>query len=181
MNEASALPARLVNAHLAIRAASLTDADQVAGIYNYYVENTVVTFEEHPVSAEDMSARIAEVQGQGHPWLVAEAMGSIVGYCYATRWKARSAYRHSVETTIYLKNGSSGHGIGKSLYSALLTLLQQQGMHAVMGGAALPNAASVALHESLGFERVATFRQVGFKHDQWVDVAYWQLIFPTTR
>lgn len=163
-----------------MRAASAADADQIARIYNYYIENTVITFEETAVTAAEMSARMAEVQTAALPWLVAEADGSVVGYSYATRWKARSAYRHSVETTIYLKNGSNGRGIGKTLYSALLEILRQQGVHAVMGGAALPNAASVALHESLGFERVATFRQVGFKHDQWVDVAYWQLIFAPT-
>ena len=177
MRKASVLSAEPASLDLRVRAASTADADQVAHIYNYYVENTVITFEEHAVAASEMSARIAEVQSQGFPWLVAEADGSIVGYCYASRWKTRSAYRHSVESTIYLKNGSNGRGIGKTLYSALLAILRRQGIHAVMGGAALPNAASVALHESLGFERVATFRQVGFKHDQWVDVAYWQLIF----
>jgi L-amino acid N-acyltransferase YncA len=175
-SRASALPAELENPHFSIRAASPADAAQIAGIYNYYVANTVITFEEHPVSASEMSARIAEVQAQELPWLVAEADGSIVGFSYATRWKSRSAYRHSVETTIYLKDGHSGRGVGRTLYSALFPILRQQGMHAVIGGAALPNAASVALHESLGFERVATFRQVGFKHDRWVDVAYWQLI-----
>jgi L-amino acid N-acyltransferase YncA len=164
------------NPHLSIRAASLADAAQIADIYNYYVANTVITFEEHPVSADEMSARIVEVRTQDLPWLVAEADGSVVGFSYATRWKARSAYRHSVETTIYLKDGHSGRGVGRTLYSALFPILRQQGMHAVIGGAALPNAASVALHESLGFERVATFRQVGFKHDRWVDVAYWQLL-----
>lgn len=161
---------------ISIRAASPGDAAQIADIYNHYVANTVITFEEHPVSADEMSARISEVQSQNLPWLVAEADGSVVGYSYATRWKSRSAYRHSVETTIYLKDGHSGRGVGKTLYSALFPILRQQGMHAVIGGAALPNAASVALHEGLGFERVATFRQVGFKHDRWVDVAYWQLI-----
>lgn len=165
-------------AHLkfAIRAASPADAEQIAHIYNFYVANTVITFEEKAVSVDEMSARIAEVQGQGLPWLVAVTSGEIVGYSYATRWKSRSAYRHSVETTIYLKDGVSGRGIGKTLYSALFPILRQQGMHAVIGGAALPNAASVALHERLGFERVATFRQVGFKHDRWIDVAYWQLL-----
>ena len=164
------------NPRFGVRTALPADAGQIAHIYNYYVANTVITFEEQAVSAEDMAARIAEVQDQGLPWLVAEAEGSIVGYSYATRWKARSAYRHSVETTIYLKNGFGGRGIGKPLYSALFPILRQRGIHAVIGGAALPNDASVALHERLGFERVATFRQVGFKHDRWVDVAYWQLI-----
>ena len=164
------------NLEFAIRAASPADAEQIAHIYNFYVANTVITFEEKAVSVDEMSARIAEVQSQGLPWLVAVTSGEIVGYSYATRWKSRSAYRHSVETTIYLKDGVSGRGIGKTLYSALFPILRQQGMHAVIGGAALPNAASVALHERLGFERVATFRQVGFKHDRWIDVAYWQLL-----
>jgi phosphinothricin acetyltransferase len=163
-----------------IRAASTSDGEQIAGIYNYYIENTVITFEECAVSAQEMSGRIADVQAKGLPWLVAEVDGSVVGYCYATPWKVRSAYRHSVESTIYLKNGLGGRGIGRTLYSALLSALQKRDAHAVMGGAALPNAASVALHESLGFKHVATFHQVGFKHDRWVDVAYWQLIFPPT-
>jgi len=174
------LTADSASAGLTIRPATLVDAEQVARIYNYYIENTVITFEESAVSAPEMSGRIADVQAKGLPWLVAELDGSVVGYCYATPWKVRSAYRHSVETTIYLKCGLGGRGIGRTLYSALLSALQKHGIHAVMGGAALPNAASVALHESLGFERVATFRQVGFKHGQWVDVAYWQLIFPIT-
>ena len=164
------------NRDFSIRAASPADAEQIARIYNFYIANTVITFEEKAVSSEEMSARITEVLGQGLPWLVAESGGEIVGYSYAARWKSRSAYRHSVETTIYLKDGASGRGIGKALYAALFPILRQLGIHAVIGGAALPNAASVALHESLGFERVGTFRQVGFKHDRWVDVAYWQLI-----
>jgi len=176
----SGLRADSSHGDLNVRAASSSDAGPIASIYNYYVENTVITFEESAVSALEMAMRIAEVQTKGLPWLVAERDGSVIGYCYATPWKTRSAYRHSVESTIYLRNGLGGRGIGKTLYSALLTRLQEHGVHAVMGGAALPNAASVALHEGLGFTQVATFRQVGFKHDQWVDVAYWQRIFPLT-
>lgn len=161
---------------LQVRAATPADAAAVADIYNYYVAHTVVTFEEQPVSAGDMAARIAEVQGIGLPWLVGELDGAVTGYCYATRWKVRSAYRHSVETTIYLKDGAGGRGIGKVLYSALLPILRTGGIHAVIGGVALPNEASVALHEKLGFEQVARFRQVGLKHGRWVDVAYWQLV-----
>ena len=159
-----------------IRDVSSTDANQIADIYNYYVANSVITFEETAVSAAGMVTRIAEIQGQGLPWLVAELEGRLAGYSYASRWKTRSAYRHSVETTIYLAPGFEGAGIGKALYSALLPILREAGIHAVIGGAALPNPASEALHERLGFERVATFRQVGFKHGRWVDVAYWQLI-----
>ncbi len=159
-----------------VRSALATDAEALARIYNYYIENTVITFEEEPVSAEVMATRVSEVQGASLPWLVAESEGAIVGYAYANKWKARSAYRFAVETTIYLENGREGGGVGTKLYSELLSILRTQGMHVAIGGAALPNDASVALHEKLGFDRVATFRQVGFKHDRWVDVAYWQLL-----
>jgi phosphinothricin acetyltransferase len=161
---------------LDIRSATAADAAAIASIYNHYVAETVVTFVEAAVSAQAMAARIADVQAQDLPWLVADAAGEVAGYCYANRWKARSAYRHSVETTIYLKRGLEGRGIGRRLYSALLGLLRARGVHAVIGGAALPNAASVALHEKLGFAPVGTFRQVGFKHGRWVDVGYWQLL-----
>jgi len=159
-----------------IRTASPADAAAIAAIYNHYVATTVITFEEEAVPAPAMAARIAEVHAQGLPWLVAERDSVVVGYCYASRWKARSAYRHSVESTIYLKPGVEGRGLGSRLYVALLDILKTKNIHAVIGGAALPNAASVALHEKLGFEPVGTFRQVGFKHGRWVDVAYWQLL-----
>jgi len=162
--------------NLRLRSAVATDAETIADIYNYYIQNTVITFEEEPVSAQTMAARLAEVQNASLPWLVAELDGALIGYAYANKWKVRSAYRYSVETTIYLEPGREGMGIGKRLYSELLSLLRAQGIHVAIGGAALPNDASVALHEKLGFERVATFRQVGFKHSRWVDVAYWQLM-----
>lgn len=159
-----------------IRPVSAADAEAIARIYNYFVRNTVITFEEEAVSAPDMAARIAETQGLSLPWLVAEVNGAIAGYAYARRWRPRSAYRYSAETTIYLDRGHERRRIGTTLYCALLPLLRERGIHVAIGGVALPNDASVALHEKLGFERVATFRQVGFKHDQWVDVAYWQLV-----
>jgi phosphinothricin acetyltransferase len=162
-----------------MRPATAADADAIARIYNYYVQNTVITFEEEAVSAPDMAVRIAEAQGLSLPWLVAEVDGAIAGYAYARRWRPRSAYRYSAETTIYLERGMEGRRIGTTLYSALLPLLRERGIHVAIGGVALPNDASVALHEKLGFERVATFRQVGFKHDRWVDVAYWQLLLNT--
>jgi len=159
-----------------VRSASAADADALARIYNYYVENTVVTFEEEPVSPVAMAARVAEVQGLSLPWLVAEVETKVIGYAYAGKWKVRSAYRYSVETTIYLELGYEGRGVGKTLYAALLPHLRARGIHAVIGGVALPNEASVALHEKLGFDHVATFREVGFKHGRWVDVAYWQRV-----
>jgi L-amino acid N-acyltransferase YncA len=159
-----------------VRSASAVDAEAIARIYNYYIQNTVITFEEEPVSAQVMATRVAEVQGLSLPWLVAEVANATVGYAYATKWKGRSAYRYSVETTIYLEHGCEGRGIGTALYTELLSLLRQRGIHVAIGGAALPNEASAALHEKLGFAHVATFAQVGFKHGKWVDVAYWQRV-----
>ena len=167
-----------MNQHQAnlVRPATAADAEAIARIYNYFVANTVITFEEESVSGPDMAARIAETQSLSLPWLVAEVEGVIAGYAYARRWRPRAAYKYSAETTIYLERGYEGRRIGTSLYAALLPLLRERGIHVAIGGVALPNDASIALHEKLGFERVATFRQVGFKHDRWVDVAYWQLV-----
>jgi L-amino acid N-acyltransferase YncA len=167
-----------MNQHQAnlVRPATAADAEAIARIYNHYIAHTVITFEEEAVSVPDMAARIAEAQSLSLPWLVAVVEGAIVGYAYARRWRPRSAYRYSAETTIYLERGYERRRIGTMLYSALLPLLRERGMHVAIGGVALPNDASIALHEKLGFERVATFRQVGFKHDRWVDVTYLQLV-----
>jgi L-amino acid N-acyltransferase YncA len=157
-----------------IRTATADDADAIAGIYNPYVLDTVVTFEEEAVSAAAIATRIADVTTASLPWLVAERDGALQGYAYATRWKGRCSFRYSVETTVYLATGSTGRGMGKQLYGELLRRLQERGMHVAIGGIALPNAASVALHEKLGFHKVGHFSEVGFKFGRWVDVGYWQ-------
>jgi phosphinothricin acetyltransferase len=158
-----------------IRACAADDAAAIAGIYNHYVRETVVTFEETPVAADEVARRIVEVLAQ-HPWLVAEEDGSVVGWAYATQWRARSAYRFAAETTVYVAAGHHGRGIGSSLYSALIAELKQRKVHSAVGGIALPNPASVALHEKLGFKNVAQFAEVGRKFDRWIDVGYWQLL-----
>jgi len=157
-----------------IRHCTPDDADQICRIYNHYVRETVVTFEEAPVSTAVMGQRIRDVIAR-LPWLVWEQDGAILGYAYATPWKVRAAYRHSVESTIYLSPNTTRQGIGTKLYQALLADLKQRDVHSVVGGAALPNPGSVALHEKLGFSKVAEFREIGRKQDRWVDVAYWQL------
>ena len=158
-----------------IRAATAADAEAISDIYNHYVRETIVTFEEQPVSPADMAGRIAEVTAASLPWLAAEQDGPVVGYAHATKGKGRCAYRFSVETTIYLAPHCVGKGIGTNLYRRLLEQLKDAGLHVAIGGAALPNAASVALHEKLGFRKVAHFGEVGFKFGKWIDVAYWQL------
>ena len=157
-----------------IRSATASDADQMAAIYNHYVVNTVVTFEEEPVSGAEMRRRMDEVAAVSLPWLAAESDGRVVGYAYATKWKARSAYRFSVETTVYLADGLGKLGLGSGLYEELFRRLDALGIHAVIGGIALPNDASVALHEKFGMRKVAHFSEVGFKFGGWVDVGYWQ-------
>jgi L-amino acid N-acyltransferase YncA len=158
-----------------IRSATSADADAICAIYNHYVRHTAVTFEETPVEAAEMRQRIEEVQAR-FPWLVAEDGGRLVGYAYATRWRVRSAYRYSVESTVYLDPELGGRGWGTRLYGDLLARLEAAGIHAVMGGIALPNIASVALHEKLGFRKVAHFEAVGWKGNRWLDVGYWQRI-----
>jgi L-amino acid N-acyltransferase YncA len=157
-----------------IRSATPGDGDAVATIYNHYVANTIVTFEEEPVSAGQMAGRIADAHDQALPWLVLEEVGSIVGYAYASQWKARSAYRYAVEVTVYLAPDAAGRGFGTQLYAALFAQLRSRSIHTAIGGIALPNPASIALHEKFGMTKVAHFAEVGFKLGQWIDVGYWQ-------
>ena len=158
-----------------IRPAGPGDAGAVAHIYNYYIANTVVTFEEGAVSPRDMRGRIATSITSDLPWLVAEDdAGDVVGYAYASQWQGRCAYRFAVEVTVYLSDAATSRGWGSRLYDALFSDLRNKSMHVVIGGIALPNPASVALHEKFGMEKVAHFREVGFKFGHWVDVGYWQ-------
>lgn len=162
-----------------IRAAAAADAVAIAALYNHYVTETVVTFEEQAVTATEIARRIGHVQAATLPWLVAEESGQIVGYAYAAPWHARSAYRHSAEITIYLGHEHTGRGIGSKLYEQLFPTLQARGIHVVIGGIVLPNAASVALHEKFGLRKVAQFDEVGFKFGRWLDVGYWQRSLPS--
>jgi L-amino acid N-acyltransferase YncA len=158
-----------------IREVNPADAAQIIEIYNYYILNTTVTFEEEAVTAAEMAGRIAEIT-EKFPWLVYESEGKIIGYAYASAWKSRCAYKYSVETTVYLQHGLSGKGYGSELYAELLVRLQQSGLHGIIGGVALPNDGCIALHQKFGFEKVAQFREVGFKFNKWIDVTYWEKI-----
>jgi L-amino acid N-acyltransferase YncA len=160
-----------------VRAAGLEDAEAVAAIYNHYVTQTAVTFEEEAVSPSEIARRIGEVQAASLPWLVAARDGLTVGYAYATRWRSRHAYRFSAEVTVYVHPNHGARGIGSALYEQLLAEVRDRGIHAAMGGIALPNDASVRLHEKFGFKKVAHFEAVGFKFSRWIDVGYWQRVF----
>lgn len=159
-----------------IRAATPADAAGIAEIYNHYVASTIVTFEEEPVSTADYAKRIEAVQSASLPWLVAEEASRIVGYAYAAKWHARSAYRFSVEVTAYLAPTDTGRGLGTALYGELFPMLETRGFHSMLGGISLPNEASVALHEKFGLRKAAHYREVGFKFGRWIDVGYWQRV-----
>lgn len=158
-----------------IRNVRQTDAKPLVDIYNYYVKNTVVTFDLETISETDMQANIKSVT-EKYPWLVYEIEGTMAGYAYAAQWKKRKAYNSTVETTVYLHPDFVGKGIGSALYDELLTIVKSRGYHLAIGGISLPNAASVALHEKFGFTKAAHYHQVGFKFNQWIDVGYWELI-----
>lgn len=158
-----------------IRDCSIQDAPRITEIYNHYIQNTVISFEENPVTKEIILQRIIDIT-QSLPWIGYEDNGTLIGYAYASPWKSRAAYRHSVEASIYLDQDSVGKGIGTLLFQALIDRLKNLDIHCIIGGVALPNDASVALLEKSGFEKVAHFKEVGQKLNQWVDVAYWQLI-----
>lgn len=159
-----------------IRRVNIKDAEALASIYNYYIEHTIITFEDVVLSAQAFEKRILDISTR-YPWLVWEEDSKILGYAYANTWKVRSAYRYSVEATVYLshKKGAQKRGIGTLLYRRLLEELKAKQIHCVIGGVALPNEASMAMHKKLGFQYVGTFKAVGYKLDQWLDVAYWQI------
>jgi phosphinothricin acetyltransferase len=157
-----------------VRPATATDGDALAAIYNHYIRETIVTFEEEPLRGAEMARRVAEVQEGSLPWLVAEETGRVLGYAYARQCQVRSAYRFSKEITVYLDREHTGRGLGTKLYERLFPELEARDVHAVIGGISLPNEASVAIHERFGLRKVAHFAEVGFKLGRWIDVGYWQ-------
>lgn len=158
-----------------IRTINKSDISAITAIYNYYIENTTITFEENCLTEKEMAIRVEQISLQ-FPFLVAETEGMIIGYAYATKWKERSAYRFSAETTVYLQMNQRGNGVGSMLLSALIIRLKELKLHTLIAGIALPNQASIALHEKFGFVKVACFKEVGYKFKKWVDVEYLQLI-----
>ncbi|MGH8146629.1 MAG: arsinothricin resistance N-acetyltransferase ArsN1 family B [Rhodanobacteraceae bacterium] len=159
-----------------IRMATRADVADICAIYNHYVATSEATFDETPASVDDMAHRIETITA-AWPWLVAETGGTVIGYAYASQWKPRVGYRHTVESSVYLDPAQFGHGTGSALYASLLEILRQRGAHCVIAGIALPNAVSVALHEKFGFRKAAHFSESGIKFGRWIDVGYWQRMF----
>jgi phosphinothricin acetyltransferase len=157
-----------------IRIARAGDAREIQAIYAPYVRDTAISFERDPPSVEEMARRIERVLALC-PWLVWEEGGRVVGYAYAGPHKERHAYQWSVDVSAYVDREFHGRGIGGALYRELLSILRGQGFFNAYGGITLPNAASVALHESAGFAPLCVYRGVGFKLGRWHDVGWWEL------
>jgi L-amino acid N-acyltransferase YncA len=154
-----------------IRPLAPADTEPVAEIYVHYVQHTAITFDLEAPSAADWAGRLAAADGL--PWLGCEDGGRLVGFAYAGRFRPKRAYEPTVETTIYLHHEAGGRGLGRLLYGALLDRVAAGGFHTAVAGVTLPNPASVALHERLGFTPVGVFSEVGHKLGRWHDVGFW--------
>jgi len=158
-----------------IRLATPQDAAAIAAIYDPVVAETAISFEEDPPGAAVMAQRIS-AGSVFAPWLVdTDDSGRVQGYAYASKHRDRAAYRWSVDVAVYVAAEQRGHGVGRALYTSLFALLRMQGFCAAHAGIALPNPASVALHERMGFKPVGVYRAVGYKLGAWRDVGWWQL------
>ena len=157
-----------------IRLAALSDAEAIAAIYRPVVETTTISFETVAPDRDEMAKRLADTLAS-HPWLVCDVDGRVAGYAYATKHRVRAAYQWSVDTSVYVDAACRRSGVGRGLYQSLFAILAAQGLVNAFAGIALPNAASVALHEAVGFEPLGVYRRVGFKLGAWHDVGWWQL------
>tara|TARA_R110002049_G_scaffold302258_1_gene494949 strand:+ start:2397 stop:2882 length:486 start_codon:yes stop_codon:yes gene_type:complete len=157
-----------------IRKVTTQDAKQLVDIYNHYVLHTVVTFDDTVFSVADFKKKIESISSR-FPFVVYEENNQVLGYAYANIWREKPAFKHTVETTIYLHHEAKGKQIGTKLYTELLNQLRAENYHVAIGGLTLPNEASVKLHEKFGFKQVAHFKEVGFKFETWLDVGFWQL------
>lgn len=156
-----------------VRQAEISDAAAIQAIYAPLVTNSIISFEELPPSTAEMARRLEAIL-PSYPYLVAAEGARILGYAYASKHRTRSAYRTSVDVTVYIAPDVQRRGVARALYDHLLLATAKRGYHAAFAGIALPNDASVGLHEAMGFRRVGIYREVGRKFDAWHDVGWWQ-------
>jgi L-amino acid N-acyltransferase YncA len=164
-----------VQKELIIREVSVNDARAICDIYNYYIENTVITFETVAISEAGMKQRIKEMTDSGFPFYVGEDNSKVIGYCYAHTWNYRHAYSTTNEVTVYLDRNETGKGYGYTLYEHLIGSIDRKRIHVLIAGICIPNERSVRLHEKFGFRQVSCMKEIGRKFDQWRDVGHWQL------
>lgn len=158
-----------------IRPADDRDAAAIAAIYAPFVESSATSFETDAPSAEEIRRRVRETT-VGYPWLVCVCEGQVAGYAYATKHRVRTAYQWSVEPSVYVHESFRRFRVGRGLYTSLFAILAAQGFVNAYAGITLPNAGSVALHESMGFLPVGIYRSIGFKAGAWHDVGWWHLL-----
>jgi L-amino acid N-acyltransferase YncA len=161
-----------------IRPAEPGDSVRIAEIYNHYIATSHATFELDPIETFEMENRVRETLDGGSPFYVSEENELILGYAYGRQFRPRPAYRHSIEVSVYVKQGHEQKRIATRLYENILPVIERGNFHAIVAGISLPNDASIRLHEKFGFEKVAHFSEIGRKFDRWIDVGYWQLILP---
>ncbi|MEL6925683.1 MAG: N-acetyltransferase family protein [Bacteroidota bacterium] len=157
-----------------IRSATYADTQAQLDIYAPFILHTVTSFETEVPTAEAFWQRIQKVQTEA-PWLVCEIDGNIAGYAYASSHRSRQAYQWSREVSVYIHEAYRRRGIAQALYRALLDLIEWQGYRNAYAGIVLPNPASVAFHESMGFEKIGIYKAVGYKNGAWQDVSWWSL------
>ena len=156
-----------------IRPVTKDDAAAICQIYNHYVKTGFISFETESVTESEMASRIKTISST-YPYLVYEEQGKVLAYAYANLWKARAAYKHSLETTIYASPDILLKGVGRALYQGIFDALDRNTVHTLMAVIALPNKASVGFHEKMGYEKAGHFKEVGKKFGDWIDVGYWQ-------
>ncbi len=157
-----------------IRNIEKKDAEAMSAIYNYYIENTVFTFDEDPSDKQYFAEKLEKLEGK-YPCLALEEDGKLAGFAYASPYRVKPAYRYTAESTIYLDYHFAGRGYGTMLYSELLEKLKQAGIRNVIAVLGLPNKASEALHKKLGFREEGRLREVGWKFNKWIDIGFWRL------
>lgn len=159
-----------------IRNVKMSDAKDITEIYNYYIENTVITFQTDLLSVEETEKKIEEILLKGFPYIVYEENNEVIGYAYAGVWRDRKAYEITLETSIYLDQSKIKKGIGRQLYKELIERSRQIGVHSLIGVVSVPNEGSKKLHLEFGFELLGTFKEVGQKFNKYVSVEFWQLM-----
>ena len=159
-----------------IRGEEIRDAADIAAIYNYYIRETIITFETEEIDTAEMENRIKKILEAGYPFIVHEENNKITGYAYVGKFRERSAYSESLETSIYLDINEKGRGIGRKLYKRLIELSQEAGVHVLIGVVSYPNLASQRLHESVGFEKAGVIKEAGKKFGKYIDVEFWSYI-----
>ena len=159
-----------------IRGVEVRDAADIAAIYNYYIRETIITFETEEIDTAEMENRIKKILEAGYPFIVHEENDKITGYAYVGKFRERSAYSESLETSIYLDINEKGRGIGRKLYKRLIELSEEAGVHVLIGVVSYPNLASQRLHESVGFEKAGVIKEAGKKFCKYIDVEFWSYI-----